>query len=374
MKLARNGQSGYAYILVLILLAAVSLFVVPMLRQSFTVQKYHQIIETNTLNTYAADAGIEYGLCEVYNNSADYQSTNLAYGDVINNMTVNVTAEYIAGMGLYKITSTATSNDGRSTTIETYVIIEVGLFGNAFACDGNLTIKNTDLSANATQNCDVYASGNVLLDDATVDGDVVAAGYVTLKDAFVSGEIIEGADVLEFPPIDPQPHIDAALEGGTFEGTYTKDDLPPDGSLGPLYINGNLDIKGRDIVLGGTVYTTGSFKVDVSTITGFGDIVANGEITFDHFTMNVDNPQTLPLVMSVDGSIVVRNCQSGSPGMEAIIYSPYYNITIDVCDIVGSVAGENIVVDHSMIFYPASLEGRPDLPGAGLETITYGYK
>ena len=41
--------------------------------------------------------------------------------------------------------------------------------------------------------------------------------------------------------------------------------------------------------------------------------------------------------------------------------------------VVGTLAQE-ITVDHSMIYYPASLQGRPDLPGAGMRPITYNYQ
>ena len=371
MKLAIKRESGQIIILVLILLALGPLLVVPMLNQSISSQKYHRIIETNTLTAYAADAGIEYGYCEVYNNPEDIQTSPLEEILYINNATVNVTAEYVPSMAAYRITSTATSTDNKSITIESYVIIEIGLFGNAFACDGNLEIYNTDLTSDEPGECDVYANGNVLLNNSSVDGDLYAAGNITLKNSDVTGDIVEGATVLDFPPIDPAPHEEAAKEGGTSGDVRLKGGGPY--SLGPLYIDGNLDITNADVTLEGTLYVTGDVDINNATISGFGDIVAEGNISLTNYKFYVDDPDTLPLVMSINLKIDLTN-DEGDPGTEAVLYAPNDEILLSNVNVYGSVAAKTIVVSNSQIFYPASLKGRPDLPGAGLETITYGYK
>ncbi len=378
MKLAKKGQSGQALIMALILLALGSLVITPLLMQTATNLKYHDMIQWETLRAYSADSGVAYGLSEVYNNPQEYQEAPFDYSYDINNTTVDIVVSYNATLGAYKITSTATSPNNRSTTIETYVIIEIGLFGNAFACDGNLSIFQTTLSSlDNPGEFDIYVNGNVTLtNNALVDGDVISTGVVTIDGtSAVSGDIIEGAEVLDFPEIDAQPHRDAALVGGTFNGTYTAG-----GALGPKYINGDLDIKGEaDTVLEGTVYVTGNVTIDHQTITGWGDIVAEGNILMSTYAFKPDSILSLPLIMSINGNVSLDHDsnvgdEGTDKGTEAVLYAPNGEIYLDLVNVYGSVAAEDITVRQSDINYPATLKGRADLPGAGLETISYGYK
>lgn len=376
MKLAKKGQSGQALIMALILLALGGLVITPLLMQTATNLKYHNMIQQETLRAYSADAGVEYGLCEVFNNPEEYQSAPLDYSYDINNTTVNVTAQYVPSMAAYKIVSTATSPDNRSTTIETYVIIEIGLFGNAFACDGNLEVIGCNLTSDSPGGCDVYANGNVKLLNSDVDGDVFASGTITLDNSDVSGEITPGAEVLDFPAIDPQPHEDAAKE----ENDIRNQDVTYDSGtheIGPFYIDGghSLNINNCEVTLEGTLYVTGDVDINNATISGFGDIVAEGDISINNHTFNVDNPDTLPLIMTIGvGAKIDINNDIGDPGTEAVVYAPDGEIALTNVDVYGSVAADMIVVTNAEIHYPASLKGRPDLPGAGLETISYGYK
>lgn len=375
MKLAKKGQSGQALVMALILLALGSLVITPLLMQGTANLKYHDMIQQETLRAYSADSGIEYALCEVYEDPEGYQPT---HSYVINNTTVDVTIEYVPSIPAYRLTSTATSANNRSTTIETYVIIEIGLFGNAFACNGNLLVFQTTLSSpDNPGEFDIYVAGDVsLTNKALVDGDVVSTGVVTIDSTSdVSGDIIEEAELLEFPAIDAQPHRDAALAGDTFNGTYTAG-----GPLGPLYINGDLDIKGAaDTVLEGTVYVTGNVTMDHQSIKGWGDLVAEGGIIMITYAFNPDNLLSLPLIMSINGDISLKtNENTGDTGKDsgtqAVLYAPDGVIYLDNVNVYGSVAAKDIEVRNSNINYPATLKGRADLPGAGLATISYGYK
>ena len=67
MKIMKNRESGQALVLALILLALGSLIIVPGLNLSTISLKYHQTIESKTLEGYSADAGVEYALCKLYN-------------------------------------------------------------------------------------------------------------------------------------------------------------------------------------------------------------------------------------------------------------------------------------------------------------------
>ena len=372
MKLVKKGQSGQAIIMALILLALGSLVITPLLMQGITNLKYHDTIQLETLLAYSADSGVEYALYEVYNNPEEYQSAPLHYTDVINNITVNVTAEYVPSMAAYKITSTATGANDKSTTIVTYVVIEIGLFGNAFACDGDLTIKNCDWVSDEPGECDVYASGNVLLKNSTVDGDVTAGGWIELQNSSCL-EQYPYSEILDFPAIDAQTHKEAAKEGGTYTGTYTSG-----GPLGPLYIDGDLTITGTDVILEGTVYVTGDVDITNANISGSGDIVAEGNISMNNYTFKVDDPVILPLLMTcgIDKVIDCTNDGGDSDNLntQAVLYAPDGVIDLDNVFILGSAAANQILVTNAYFNYPAGLKGRPDLPGAGLATITYGYE
>ncbi|MFC1991930.1 hypothetical protein ACFLVC_04335 [Chloroflexota bacterium] len=372
MKLARNRESGQIFILVLILLALVPLLVIPMLRLSYSSQMYHQIVEINTLNVYAADSGIEYALYQIYNYPSEIQETPLSENLTINGIDVHVTAEYDLDMADFTITSTSTKA-GRSQTIECVIVIDVGLFGNVIACDGNLTVMNCDfVNPEYPGESDVYTHGNITLKSSYIDGDAKASGTISLQASTVTGDIIEGAEVLTFPEIDVQIHLDRAQAGGNHTGDYNTSDQ----SLGPIYIDGNLNIgSGDDVELTGTVYVTGDVHMVYGNISGFGDIIAEGDIIFDNYTYLIDNPVTLPLIMTigVDKSIDIEN-DIGDPGTMAILYAANGIIDLANLNLYGSVAAPLVQLNNAMIHYPAELRGRADLPGAGLDTVTYIFK
>ncbi|MDZ4245991.1 MAG: hypothetical protein U1D67_02610, partial [Dehalococcoidia bacterium] len=61
-------------------------------------------------------------------------------------------------------------------------------------------------------------------------------------------------------------------------------------------------------------------------------------------------------------------------GTMAIIYAANGYISLNNVDIKGSVAATLISLNNDTIAYPAELRGRADLPGAGLDTVTYTFK
>ena len=373
MKLVKNRESGQALVMALILLALGSLLVVPGLNLSSMSLKYHDMIEQETLLAFSADSGVNYGLCEVYNNP---QQLPLDYSYIINDTTVHVAAEYVPSIGAYQITSTATGVNNKSVTLESYVIIEIGLFGNAFACDGNLNISNCNLVSSTPGECDVYANGNVLLQNSTVDGDVISAGSITLLNSSCLKQY-PNSQVLDFPAIDPAPHQQAALEGGT-SGSITWKNLSPQ-NLGPKYIDGNLTIAGTNVILQGTVYVTGDVSFTNANVSGFGDIVAMGNISLNNYTFKVAKPSILPLIMTIGVGKEIKCTNDGGSkpsnlNTQAVLYAPDGVVNLNNVYVLGSAAANQILVTNAYFSYPASLKGRPDLPGAGLKTISYGYK
>ncbi len=381
MKLARKNESGQIFVLVLILMLIGPLLVVPMLKLSYSSQRYNQIVEINTLNAYAADSGIEYARYAIYNYPAQIQTNPLNKNLVINGIDVHVTATWDYASAAYMITSTA-SRANRSVSIECMIVVDVGLFGNVVACDGNLSIQLSDfINDEYPHESDVYTNGNIIIKNSYIDGDVKATENVTLQaGAEVYGNIVaknydpyEGAIVLEFPAIDPQIHEDRAKETDNIViGDYSTSDE----DLGPIYIDGNLDI-GSNVKLTGTVYVTGNVTMVNGDTYGFGDIISEGDIRFTNFAYIITDTETLPIIMTTgDGASIDIGNDTGDPddpATMAIIYAPSGTINITQINVLGSIAAPEITLTNSTLQYPSELRGRADLPGAGLDTITYTF-
>jgi hypothetical protein len=374
MKQMNKKEAGLILPQVLILLAIGAALIIPMLALIYSGQKFHQIIDISTLNAYAADSGIEYARYQVFNNPAEIQASPLNEQLVINGVDVHVTVEYVPDVAAYRINSTATKNQ-RSVSIACMITIDVGLFGNVVACDGNLTIQNCQfLNPDFPGESDVYTHGNIIIQSSTIDGDVKASGTVTVKNSTIAGDIIEGAPVMEFPVIDARIHEDRAKEGGIYNGNLTIGKGTT--SLGPKYINGNLTVgSSARLILQGTIYVTGSINITNASVSGFGDLISEGDIILNNYTFSVANPETLPLIITIgiDKVINIENDQ-GDPGTTAILYAPDGRIDLTNVDILGSVAAPSVLLSNASIQYPAELRGRADLPGAGLDIITYTFK
>ena len=397
MKLTKKGEAGQILILVLLLLALGPLLVVPMLRLSYSSQRYNQVTDIITLNSYAADSGVEYAKYQIYNDPGQILITPLLENLVIGGVDVNVTAVYNPVAGSYDITSTA-ARAGRAVTLDVTIVIDVGLFGNAVATDGDLVINNCyfSVSGNLTGEADVYTKGSITIqgnstiygdvnatedvdikNNSYVDDDVNAGGTVTIEDGSeVAGDVNSGAvvGVITFPTIDPQVHEDKAKATNDIRGSVSWS-----GStryLGPTFIDGDLDVSGNgELVLGGTVYFTGDVDINNTDVTGFGDIIAEGTLVMNNYSLTVTNPEYLPLFMSVNKTITFNNDYEA--GTFAIVYAPHDSdgeINLTNVELTGSVASTKITLDNSTIYYPAELRGRADLPGAGLDTVTYIFE
>ena len=147
-----KDEAGYALmgVLVVLILAGIILVPILLLMTASLASSHHR--EGRMLGFYAADAGIEDA---IYNITHDIGlptdvGEEVAYtlDQELNDSTVGLTI-YRADGGTYRITSTATdNNDGRITTIESYVSRGSGgplpLFDYAIASiDSGLTMTGS---------------------------------------------------------------------------------------------------------------------------------------------------------------------------------------------------------------------------------------
>jgi predicted acyltransferase (DUF342 family) len=224
-KATLSSNRGYALVIALILLALGGLIIAPSAILVSSTLKHNQIIEERTQELYSADAGVEFALWTLKNNTevelpdvgGDPLVLDGLLPDTILNdksITVSVTNE---GDDNYKITSTALGDDGKSSTVES--VVEIGTSGTSsvfdFAaaalggdgeCDLDLS-GNSEIEADINLEGDIYSIGNVCMSgNSEIDGDATATGDITTSgNAEILGEITEND---EDPPYTPNFDID----------------------------------------------------------------------------------------------------------------------------------------------------------------------
>ena len=208
-----KGERGKVLILVLVLLVLGGLVLTPLLGLASTGLTAGEIYERKMYEYYAADAGVENALWKLR-----YELPLPCPGDApgweypndgdppfefeLNDKNVNVIIEYVEndGEGGFKITSTATGDDGSSTTIVSYV---QGTYVEATETveDGSIwegSITNTTVYAEGDLHVTgsieygavVYVEGGLTVDTAIEDNaQVYVKGDVTLTGVFGPGNI-----------------------------------------------------------------------------------------------------------------------------------------------------------------------------------------
>ena len=368
MKLLKSRESGQTMVMALILLAVGSLLVVPMLNQSFTNLGYHQSIECRTLTSYSADAGVEYVSCKLYNAPGAYTEEDLNESFILNDRTVNVTAHYESG-GVYKITSVASGGGCGSTTIEAYANLGAGSFAFVIAAKDYMELKNITVdSAPDPGRANILSNGDIVLGSVvSVNGDAFAVGTITGQDS-VTGIVTEGSAEVTFPGDYSGLYKAMAQEGGTI-GSLT---ITEDRDLGPVYIDGDLDVDPNVIVtLTGTVYVTGEITANNSRFEGPENIAAEVKIRIVGGGLT---SEIVPIITCVYGDIEVVG--GTEEGIKAVLYAPNGVVNITNVDYFhGAVGGKTVLLTNvDELLYAQELHGRQDLPGGELATISYIYK
>jgi hypothetical protein len=343
-----RGEKGQALILALILLAVGGLIIAPLLSYMGTGLITGEVYEAKTDELYAADAGVEDAVWRIPNiGLCPNQSTNYTIPDV-NDKSVAITIAFVnntTGTLTYEITSTATTTStGGSTTIESYVryfpgsegdIFSNPIFNGALATQGSITYD-----ASCTVNGDIYHCG--AFNPSKLNGNWTDQGC-------------PDPDDWDWPSAQEIENLRSSLEeqaraGGT-SGTM---DIKSSRDLEPIYINGDLNIGGKDVVINltGVVYVTGKITVAAgTTFTGSGSLVAEGIIKFNAGTIYAVTGDD-SIIMSLSTSNTAITFMAGGESVETLIYAPNGGIKVMAAGTIngGVVAKTKIDIDAGSTF------------------------
>jgi len=345
-----GNKKGYVLVMALVIMVIGALMIGALLSYLDTSMTLANRGEETAVTYYAADAGVEEAMWNMlYNGSYSLPGdgeVNLPLELTINGKTVEaIVANPLAlDEDIFKITSTATGDDGGSTTLESYVLaisLNLSGFGDfAITSNGSIVIKpGTIIDGDVIYTDDISGedniTGNTTQDEDGIDWWPPTQDYI---DYFLT-EVDEVAD--EYP----DPIIDAK---------YTS-------TIGPLYRQGDLDIHSSEVdvtlTLNGTVYVTGDldigktdkdFFLDLNghtifvegtldiggktALQGSGSIIAIGDVFFSPsiasseddflFTMSIEGSTTMNPGSTYYGSIAGNTLLHLQPGVHITWISP----------------------------------------------------
>lgn len=169
MKEAIRNEKGNALTLVLVLLVVGGLILTPLLGLMSTGLVSGQLYERKMDEYYAADAGVEDALWELtqLQPNADKVPGTLEQGPLtytlnsaVNDKDIEITVCMVSGTkggGIYNITSTATSADGSTTTIESYVQTMPLFWSNVITSTDEVRLESdSEVYGNVMGNVTVY--------------------------------------------------------------------------------------------------------------------------------------------------------------------------------------------------------------------------
>jgi len=265
------------------MLAIGSLVVVPLLNLTETALRSGIREESRMYEHYAANAGIMDGIREIITDDPQLPAVgdNWTYSiPDTNNRSVNVIISTISQSN-WKISSTATSGSGDCTELNCYAKL-MSIPPNAITA-GKVTIDQ-----NAIINGNVQWENIPFKNKGTINGEIInkAASWLAIED--VSAFYLER--VQDAPT--HEGHLDLNLGPETLTDPY---------SLGPIYINGNLNIYSNPegaVKLDGDVYVEGQVYIAPNITTYMNDFTI---FTNSSFTINQNSA-----VVSDHGCIVAK--------------------------------------------------------------------
>jgi hypothetical protein len=277
MKAVTRGQEGNVLVIVLVLLVVGSLILAPLLGLMGTGVLAGQVYENKTDELYAADGGVEDAIWKIENDQLDSYPYEYPEPLVVNDKSVNITVfredldPTCREKLRYQIISTATSEDGSSTTVDVHLSVSYldlsGFLDNAIVSNNTITIK-----------WDTVVNGDIWLpndEDLELDSNVTINGMVKDQD--------------DTSIVWPTPEQFSSYYMQYVEGAYdpgsSYDINGQTRTEGPWYRQGSLQIdnKGKapgTLVLQDTIYVAGDLAFNQPGASHNYTINLNGQAIF----------------------------------------------------------------------------------------------
>jgi Tfp pilus assembly protein PilX len=319
-KMAKH-QKGSILIITILVMFVGAIIMAALFSSLTTSLSASSASEERSFTYYAADSGVEdaFFWLERDKDLPGWAATEEEQWErepyTINGRTVFVSVED-TGNQTYRITSTAATDTGSSTTVESYVFNS----SRSLSVEAAIATNNTVRLWSGTS-----VTGNVLVPDgeeSRVDNKGTLNGTIEpLPDPWPTAEEVSNIFWDDVCQIDSFPYfwLDVAFEFPT--GHFYKEgnleitnSLPHTDAIleGTVYVAGDLDIgKGgssggvKDFTIdlnGQTIFVEGTLQIyDKCTITGSGSIIALGDVLFGP-KMQSDGSNYV-FVMSVEGSL-----------------------------------------------------------------------
>jgi hypothetical protein len=311
-----KDEKGQALILALILLAVGGLILAPLLAYMRTGLTAGEVCEVKTNELYAADAGAEDAVWKIQNQVDQVEELSNSCGNHtwsynitdVNGKSVAVTITYVNNT-TYHVVSTATG-DGSGTQIEAYVTGEIkygnyaDIMNNVITSLGGYTLRP---GANITfpEGNEPYTQYPPQLWPPAAYLEEFYSGNVTGATNYTGNTVIN----LQGNSCPPGPIYINDVQNNSW----------PSG-LGPLYIDGELDIvnsssDGATLNLTGTLYITGDTQI-------------YGPTAQEPYKLTLDlNGHTIFVASNTSGShnaLEIQKCNIIGPGVIIAVGDIYF--------------------------------------------------
>lgn len=322
-----------------------------------------------------AEAGVDYGIAMV-KADAGYAGTggSVAYGDGSFTLVVSSSG------GRRVITSTGTSDEGRTATVQVGVDSGSGMhFPNgAIVANGDVNLggqADCFTSPSNRHQASVHANGSASLHgQAEVDGDASAHGAVTMNgQADIYGDTMSGAPLVSFPSASAHETWKNDLKAQAMAGTTKSGSVSGNVVWNtPVYVNGNLSLSSKSTLTingGGIVYVKGSISISgQAKMYNSGILVAEGKISQSGQSQyTATGSMTKIGLVSFDknsgGSTAIDITGQGSSVPMGLVYAAYGGIKVSgQGDVYGALvaagangAGSVQISGQGDLYYPVDL-------------------
>jgi hypothetical protein len=319
LKRILKKEAGQALPMALILLVLGGLLVVPSLALMHTNLNANRTVNQSNLELYAADAGVEEVMWHIrYEPGFQLPVVGVQKPVTvpqINGTTVTAVLDRPVAGQPFRITSTATSPDGHSTTVVCFLDISGGgsdlwdyalasLGGDITLFGNSQTYSDEVLNGNIYSNEDISVSGN-----AKVNGDASAVGDITVsQNGDINGEQAEGVAPLVPPVIDTLAYKAQAQNIGceaiSCGGTY----YPLDLSISTTSTYPQINVT-RDLTISGICTVTFQNKVCVGrnvSIGGITNVTFNGPVRVTgNLTINTNGTVNFNDIVCITGNVEI---------------------------------------------------------------------